>query len=116
MKIRFQADADLRRSIVTGLRRRQPEIDFQTAQLAQLEGLEDRMVLQQAAEQGRILVSHDFASMPLHFASFLARRKSPGIFLISQKPPVREAIDGLLLAWEASEPEDWLNKVTYLPF
>jgi len=31
MKIRFQADADLNQVIVTGVRRREPTIDFQTA-------------------------------------------------------------------------------------
>jgi hypothetical protein len=37
MKIRFQADADLNEDIVTGVLRRVPEIDFQTATEAQLE-------------------------------------------------------------------------------
>jgi hypothetical protein len=31
MKIKFQADADLNEDIVTGVLRRMPEIDFQTA-------------------------------------------------------------------------------------
>jgi Domain of unknown function (DUF5615) len=104
VKVRFQADADLRVSIVTGLRRRHPEVDFQSAQFAQLEGLEDRLVLQQAAAQGRMVVSHDFASMLTHFASFVARRDSPGLFLVSQRLPVRDAIDWLLLVWEAPSP------------
>ncbi|EAZ89840.1 hypothetical protein CY0110_25436 [Crocosphaera chwakensis CCY0110] len=31
MKIRFQADADRNQTIVTGVLRREPKIDFQTA-------------------------------------------------------------------------------------
>jgi hypothetical protein len=31
LKVRFQADADLRRPIIAGLRRREPTIDFRTA-------------------------------------------------------------------------------------
>jgi hypothetical protein len=31
VKIRFQADADFNEDIVMGVRRRMPEIDFQTA-------------------------------------------------------------------------------------
>ncbi len=31
MKIRFQADADLNQAIVTGILRREPIVDFQTA-------------------------------------------------------------------------------------
>jgi len=30
LKVRFQADADLRRTIIAGLRRREPTIDFRT--------------------------------------------------------------------------------------
>jgi hypothetical protein len=31
MKIRFQGDYDLKRAIIVGVKRRQPEIDFQNA-------------------------------------------------------------------------------------
>jgi hypothetical protein len=58
-KIRFQADADLKQAIVTGTIRREPNIDFQSAYAAGLEGKLDREVLAIAAEDGRVLVTHD---------------------------------------------------------
>ncbi len=45
MKIRYQADADLNQNIVTGVLRREPTIDFQTATAAKLEGVKDTEVL-----------------------------------------------------------------------
>ena len=45
MKIRFLADADLNKAIVTGTLRREPSIDFLTAQQAGLLGMRDRDVL-----------------------------------------------------------------------
>ncbi len=42
MNIRYQADADLNQAIVTGVLRREPGIDFQTAFAAGLEGLKDQ--------------------------------------------------------------------------
>jgi len=81
---RFLADADLKRAIVAGVKRREPVVDFQTAQDADLEGLKDSDVLAIAAKQGRILVSHDFGTMPRHFRSFVSRQKSPGVFLIGK--------------------------------
>ena len=39
MTVRYQADADLNQAIVTGVLRRQPTIDFQTAFAAELEGV-----------------------------------------------------------------------------
>ena len=71
MKVRFQADADLRRPIIAGLRRREPTIDFRTAHEAGLAGLNDATVLAIAADDGRLLVSHDVSTMPEHFARFI---------------------------------------------
>jgi hypothetical protein len=43
--LRFLADADLKRAIVSGVKRREPGIDFRSAQAAGLEGIEDPEVL-----------------------------------------------------------------------
>jgi hypothetical protein len=59
MKLRFQADADLRQAIVDGCLRRFAGMDFQRAGTVPLEGLIDPVVLELAALQGRVLVSHD---------------------------------------------------------
>jgi hypothetical protein len=41
LSIRFQADNDLKRIIVDATLRREPRIDFQTAQAARLDDLDD---------------------------------------------------------------------------
>ena len=115
MKIRFQADADLRQPIVTGLKRREPDIDFRTAHDAVLAGLDDLIVLGIAADDGRLLVSHDVSTMPEHFVRFIERRTSPGVILISQELPYREAIEGLLRLWATTEAEDWHNVLSFVP-
>ena len=115
MKIRFQADADLRQPIITGLKRREPSIDFRAAHDAGLAGLDDLVVLGIAADDGRLLVSHDVSTMPEHFARFIATRISPGVILIAQELPYREAINGLLRVWATTEAEDWHNVLSFLP-
>jgi hypothetical protein len=72
MKIRFQSDYDLKRAIIISVKRRQHEIDFQNADDAQLRGIDDKDVLAIAACEGRILVSHDHSTMPVHFAKFIS--------------------------------------------
>lgn len=96
MKIRFQADADLRVPIIKGLKRREPTIDFAIAHDAGLAGLEDSSVLAFAASRGRLLVSHDVTTMPDAFSQFIQRKPSPGVILISQDLSYRAAIEGLL--------------------
>ena len=49
MKVRFQADNDLNKIIVKAALRREPMLDFQSAQAAQLDGVPDPEVLARAA-------------------------------------------------------------------
>ena len=59
MTVRFQADADLNAEIVAGVLRREPGIDFQMADEANLRRLRDPEVLALAAQESRIVVTHD---------------------------------------------------------
>jgi hypothetical protein len=115
VRIRFQADNDLRKAILYGVVREQPLIDFRSAQTAKLENVPDPQVLASTADDGCILISHDFQTMPAHFRQFILNRTCPGVFLIRQDLPVSHAIESLLLIWEASEPGDWANRLCLIP-
>ena len=115
--VRFLADASLHHAIVTGCVRRESTIDFVSARTAKLEGMSDLDVLGLAATQGRILVTHDFRTMPRHFAEFLATgTTSPGVFLVKQHTPLARVIEDLVLIWTASTPDDWKNRIVVIPF
>ena len=115
MKVRLQADADLNAEIVAGALRREPRIDFQTADEANLRGVLDPDVLALASQENRILVTHDRRTMPRHFADFILHHTSPGVFIIAQRVPVGVAIEELLLIWTASESEEWRNLIVEIP-
>lgn len=115
-QIRFQADADLRQAIVTGVKRRQPNLDIQSANEAGLEGIKDPEVLAIAARQGRVLITHDRKTMPTEFGQFVAAQNSSGVLIMSQNLPISEAIDAVILVWEASTAEEWINQIMTFPF
>ncbi|MBN8732164.1 MAG: DUF5615 family PIN-like protein [Acidobacteria bacterium] len=116
MKIRFLADADLNKAILNGVLRREPSVDFLSAQAAGLRGMTDAQVLALAGATNRVLVSHDFATMRAQFRSFRdAGNHSAGVFLISQSLDIGAAIDELILIWLASAPSDWTDRVEWLP-
>jgi predicted nuclease of predicted toxin-antitoxin system len=115
MRPRFQADADLNEEIVSGLLRRHPDMDFRTAEEAELRGLPDPEVLACAADDSRILVTHDRRTMPTHFADFIGRKGSPGVIIISQRVSVGRAMEELAIVWEASEAGEWTNLIVELP-
>ncbi len=115
MKIKFQADADLNQHIVRAVLRREPTIDFQTATLANLEGVPDPEVLQIAANEERMLVSHDQTTMPTHFAEFISSQTSPGLIIVPKHLSIAIAVENLVLIWAASEAEEWVNRIRYIP-
>ena len=115
MRVRFQADADLNEDIVAGVVRREPGIDFQTADEANLRALPDPQVLALAAQENRIVVTHDRRTMPRHFADFIVNQRNPGVLIIAQKVSVSVAIEELLLIWAASDAAEWINLIVDLP-
>lgn len=115
MRIRFQADADLDGRIVRGLKRRSRDIDIRTAASAGFAGLKDPEVLRLSTEDNRVLVSQDRRTMPAHFAEYLATANSSGVILLREAISLAVAIEELVLIWTASEAEEWINHLAWIP-
>ncbi|MCB9385648.1 MAG: DUF5615 family PIN-like protein [Bryobacterales bacterium] len=116
MSLRFLADADLNLQIVTGLIRREPSVDFLTAHAAGLRALGDLDVLRLAAQQERVLVSHDRKTMPRWLEHYLATgASSPGLILVPQSLGVGQAIDELAVVWAAARADEMRDRVMWLP-
>ena len=115
MKAKFLADANFSRRIIRGLRRREPLIDFQFAEDANLAGKSDLEVLGIASDLERVLVTHDRKTMPAAFGLLVGQRQSSGVLIVPQSLPVVAAIEELLLVWAASDAEDWINVISPIP-
>ncbi len=116
MKVGFLADADLNRAIVTGVLRREPSLDFLTAQVAGLRGMNDPGVLALAAERQPAVVSHDVGTMPAHFRASRSAGKQSSVYSSCRKDSMLgRQIDELLLIWLASEASDWVDRLVWLP-
>lgn len=114
MKVRFQADADLNHIIVLAVLRREP-VDFRTAVAATLDSLDDLSVLSLAAREGRVLVTHDHRTMPRHFAERIVVEPSAGLIVVPQHLRPADVAEDLLLVWHATDAEEWVNRICYLP-
>jgi Domain of unknown function (DUF5615) len=115
MRPRFQADADFNHKIVLGLRRQEPSVDFMGAYDGGVVGMADPDVLRIAAESGRILVSHDRKTMPAYFARFLKKGSSPGVIIVPQEFDIGAAIEDLLLIWAATDANEWIGHLGFVP-
>jgi hypothetical protein len=115
MTIRFQADADFNQVILIAAIRREPTLDFQTALVGGMVGLTDPKVLTKAAIDGRVLVTHDHRTMIRHFKEFVVQQSSAGLIVVRQSLPIRAVVDDLLLVNAVTEPDDWINRLAFLP-
>ncbi len=115
MNVRYQADADLNHAIVTGVLRRESAVDFQSAFVAGLEGVKDSDVLAIAAQQQRVLVSHDRKTMPAEFAAFITNSQSAGVIIVSRRLSIEVIIEELLIIWAVSSAEEWVDRIAKLP-
>ncbi len=116
MTIRFLADENFDRAIVKGIQRRAPALDIVTVQDVGLRTLEDPTVLAWAADEGRILLTHDLTTMKDHaYARVEAGQPMPGVFEIRESLARGLVIEELLLIAGAGAPDEWQGTVHYLP-
>ena len=112
--IRFAADEDFDNDIIRGLRRRQPEIDILRVQDAR--GAADPVVLAWAAEEGRVLLTHDVSTMGAHAIDRLRLgQHMPGVIIVHQHLDIGNVIDELEIIGACSSATEWIGLVYYLP-
>jgi predicted nuclease of predicted toxin-antitoxin system len=61
--LRFAADENFNNDIVRGLLRRKPNLDIVRVQDVGLAGADDPTILEWAAREGRILLTHDVSTI-----------------------------------------------------
>ena len=114
--LRFVADEDFTRAIVRGVLRARSDIDIVRVQDVGLRTQEDAVVLNWAATEGRVLLTHDVQTMPAH-AYERARNMlpMPGVFVVPQDEAIGPIIEDLILLAECSREGEWEGQVQYLP-
>lgn len=114
--LRWLADENFNNDIVRALRRRLPEVDLVRAQDVGLTGTNDGSLLDWAAENERVLLTHDVSTMTaLAYRRVVDGRRMPGVFEVSRAVTIRTAIDDLVLLTECSRHGEWEGQVRYLP-
>ncbi len=76
----------------------------------------DAEVLAYAATQGLLTLSHDVNTMPAAARARVAEGQAMhGLLLAQQRRLYRATIEDLVLIAVASEAEEWINQVRFLP-
>ena len=54
--------------------------------------------------------------MPAHFTRFTSGAQTPGVILLREATPISTAIEELVLIWNASEAEEWADRLAWICF
>jgi Domain of unknown function (DUF5615) len=109
-------DQDLDHDILRGLIRRVPDLDAVTALEIGMSQASDPELLVWAAQERRVIVTHDRKTMPIYAADLIAGGKSiAGLFVAPRTLPLHRVIEELDLLVTCSENDEWINIITYLP-
>ncbi len=110
------ADENFNNTIVRGLLRIKPNLDILRVQDVGLFSADDPTVLEWAAKEDRILLTHDVATITQYaYERVNAGKYMPGVIEVSRKVPLGIAIEDILFIAEACEHGELEGQILYLP-
>ncbi len=114
--LRLLADENFNGRILRALRRQIPDLDIIRAQDGSLYGADDQTLLQFAADEKRILLTHDIETL-VGYAWERVRlgMAMPGVIVALTDRPIGQVIEDLEILLLASEPAELENQIRFLP-
>lgn len=115
--LRFAADENFDGRILRGLLRVVPDLDLIRVQDTRLAGSDDALVLEWAAHEGRLVLTHDVGTMTAAaWERVRAGLPMPGLLEVRSDTPIGLAIEHIRLVAEISKPGEHEAQVVFLPF
>ena len=114
--IRLLTDENVDNNIMRGLNRRLPQLDFVSVRAVGLAGSPDLVLLKWAANEQRVILTHDVKTM-VRDANQLVAQGEPmaGVIFVPDQLEVGRAINDLVMMLECSTESDMRDSVEYLP-
>ncbi|MCB0206031.1 MAG: DUF5615 family PIN-like protein [Anaerolineae bacterium] len=112
----FVTDENFNNDILRGVIRVRPSLDIARVQDVGLRGANDRTILEWAAREGRILLSHDLKTIPRYALERVRLGlPMPGVVVASRDMAVGQTVEDIVLLADYSLDGEWENQVLYLP-
>jgi hypothetical protein len=115
--MRIAADENFDNDILRGLKRRYADLDIVRIQDTDAYRAADERVLEWSAREGRVLLTHDRATMPDAFYARMTNGLTlPGVLICSADPAdIGAVLDDLSLMIEVDDPRGFEERIRYLP-
>ena len=115
--MKFLTDEDFDNRIFRGLLRRLPNLDIIRVQETEVASRSDPDVLEWAAFENRVLLTHDVNTMTLYFMERMKNGlSSPGILFVRQTLPIGFVINELVIVAQLSLEGEYENQMKFIPF
>jgi hypothetical protein len=117
LSLKLLADENFDNTIVRGLWRRDPNIDIVRVQDVGLLGADDPTILAWAAEENRVLLTHDVATITSYAYERITKGQAmPGVIEVGTDARIGQVIEDILLLIECCLQEELAGQIHYLPF
>jgi predicted nuclease of predicted toxin-antitoxin system len=114
--MKFLADENFDNTIIRGLLRRKPSVDVVHVRDVGLAGEDDPTVLEWAAQENRILLSHDVATITRYaYERIAAGQPMTGVIEVTFDASIGRVIEDLLLILDCSLEGELEGQIYYLP-
>lgn len=114
--IRLLTDENLNQRILRALRLRLPEMDCVVVQHAGMAGFSDEWLLELAAIEDRVIVTHDVNTMIGHAVARLTQGKQmPGLIVVPATLKIGRAIKELEVIIACATEPDLKGQIVFLP-
>lgn len=114
--LRLLADENFNGRILRALLRQIPDLDVVRTQDTPLYGTDDRTLLGFAAEEGRILLTHDVETLVGYaWERVRSGRSMPGVIVALTDRPIGQVLEDLETLLLASRPEELEAQIYFVP-
>jgi hypothetical protein len=112
----FLTDENFDRHILIGLLRHRPDIDIVRVQDVGLRTADDPTILTWAADNGRVLLTHDVSTISVPaYERVRNGDRMPGVIVVEEALSIGVAVRGILQMLEDTLDPAWEGLVRYLP-
>ena len=110
------ADENFNNAIVRGLLRIQPDLDIVRVQDIGLSGTDDSVILEWAANEDRVLLTHDVTTITKYaYERIRLGEYMPGVIEVNRKVSLGNAINEILYIAEVGDHGELEGQIIYLP-
>jgi predicted nuclease of predicted toxin-antitoxin system len=114
--MRLLADENFHGDVLDGLKKAEPTLDIVRVQDTEIYQAADPVVLEWAAHENRILLTHDVKTMTKHaYDRIRAGQPMPGVIEVRNKLSIGDTIEQVLIVLLTSKPGELADNIIYVP-